>query len=145
MLCQLLEIFLLRVHFRLTGKGTVLIAIALLHFPTGLNRICRWVFASLKGRPKSTTDIGNSGPHKEETGGPRRQPKAYHTLGLPSHTEAFPSTMRGGGIMLKSGRGICFSYVAQTRLPSCWIEGNILFQQETCKLWKRFIFMLHLI
>lgn len=50
-----------------------------LPFPTGLNRICRSVFAFLKGRPKSTTDIGNSGPHKEETGGPRRLSEA---LGL---------------------------------------------------------------
>lgn len=51
---QTIETFLLRVPFTLSGKGIVLIAISLLHFPTGLNRICGSAFASLKGRLKTT-------------------------------------------------------------------------------------------
>lgn len=53
------ETFLLGVPFRRTGKGTVLIAIARLHFPTGLDRISTAAFAFLKGRPETTADIGN--------------------------------------------------------------------------------------
>lgn len=56
---QSAETFLLGVPFRRTGKGTVLIAIAGLHFPTGLDRISTAAFASLKGRPETTADIGN--------------------------------------------------------------------------------------
>lgn len=56
---QSTETFLLGVPFRRTGKGTVLIAIAGLHFPTGLDRISTAAFAFLKGRPERTADIGN--------------------------------------------------------------------------------------
>lgn len=56
---QSAETFLLGVPFRRTGKGTVLIAIAGLHFPTGLDRISSAAFAFLKGRPEMTADIGN--------------------------------------------------------------------------------------
>lgn len=70
---QTAETFLLGVPLRRSGKGTVLIAIALLHFPTGLDRISTAAFAFLKGRPETAADAGNSGPHKEETGGPERQ------------------------------------------------------------------------
>lgn len=45
----------------------------MLHFPTGLDRISAAALAFLKGRPDTTADVGNSGPHKEETGGPERQ------------------------------------------------------------------------
>lgn len=56
---QTAETFLLGVPFRRNGKGTVLIAIAGLHFPTGLDRISTLAFAFLKGRPEMTADIGN--------------------------------------------------------------------------------------
>lgn len=56
---QCAETFLLGVPSRRTGKGTVLIAIAGLHFPTGLDRISTAAFAFLKGRPEKTADVGN--------------------------------------------------------------------------------------
>ena len=55
---QTAETFLLGVPFRRSGKGTVLIAIAGLHFPTGLDRISTSAFAFLKGRPETTAEIG---------------------------------------------------------------------------------------
>lgn len=56
---QTAETFLLGVPFIRSGKGTVLIAIAGLHFPTGLDRISTSAFAFLKGRPEMTADLGN--------------------------------------------------------------------------------------
>lgn len=82
---QTAETFLLGVPFRRSGKGTVLIAIAGLHFPTGLDRISTSAFAFLKGRPETTADIGNLWASQE---GNRRTWKTNqglcHALQLPT-------------------------------------------------------------
>lgn len=82
---QTAETFLLGVPFRRSGKGTVLIAIAGLHFPTGLDRISTLAFAFLKGRPEMTADVGNLWASQ---GGNRRTWKTNqgpcHALRLPT-------------------------------------------------------------
>lgn len=79
------ETFLLGVPFRRSGKWTVLIAIAGLHFPTGLDRISTLAFAFLKGRPETTADVGTLWASQ---GGNRRTWKTNqglcHALQLPT-------------------------------------------------------------
>lgn len=93
---QTAETFLLGVPFRRSGKGTVLIAIAGLHFPTGLDRISTSAFAFLKGRPETTADIGNLWASPE---GNRRTRKTNqglcHALQLPT-AKRLQKRKRGG-------------------------------------------------
>lgn len=121
---QTAETFLLGVPFRRSGKGTVLIAIAGLHFPTGLDRISTSAFAFLKGRPETTADIGNLWASQEGNRRTRKTNRGLcHALQLPTAKRLQRRKSRGGDGQRNSEEEE--EKKAASKQQQCWCQRQV--------------------